>query len=140
MFSFSQSAGGIGIFEYMANATLKLFHIVFILFFFYSDGNPIHNLGHTVRHLCQTYINVSQDPLVFHRLLLISVSVRKNFIRHQNQIPRLMGQTGNARKNFLLRPRFPAPDGSNISFAVRFDIHSSSTSLPGSSSTSFKFV
>ena len=59
MFSFSQSAGGIGIFEYMANATLKLFHIVFILFFFYSDGNPIHNLGHTVRHLCQTYINVS---------------------------------------------------------------------------------
>ena len=109
MFSFSQSAGGIGIFEYMANATLKLFHIVFILFFFYSDGNPIHNLGHTVRHLCQTYINVSQDPLVFHRLLLISVSIRKNFIRHQNQIPRLMGQTGNARKNFLLRPRFSRP-------------------------------
>lgn len=57
MFSFPSLPAASGFSSTWQTPTLKLFHIV-SSYSFYSDGNPIHNLGHTVRHLCQTYINV----------------------------------------------------------------------------------
>lgn len=51
IFSLFQSAIGIGIFEYMANATLKLFHSIFNDFSsFMPDWNPIYYFNHLISH------------------------------------------------------------------------------------------
>ena len=59
IFSFVHSLFGIGIFEYMEKAILKLFHNLPIILSFPHQGNPVYHLCHSGGELCDFPVHLS---------------------------------------------------------------------------------